>query len=239
MPESLEDFLMARPPTAERPLLGQTVLVVEDSRYACEALRMICQRSGARIRRADCLKSAARHLRTYRPGIVLIDVGLPDGSGLDLIRELAGSDAPVNLIAAMSGEDMNRDAALTAGADLFISKPIRSISAFQAAILAALPKDARPLGLRPVSLDEIIPDPIAYRDDLVLAADLLATHTDTNTLRYVTSFLSGLASSADDKPLEDAARHAHHNVTGEPPLPGSVDSLAALVQDRLDHLQSV
>jgi PleD family two-component response regulator len=93
MPESLEDFLMTRPPTAERPLLGQTVLVVEDSRFACEALRMICQRSGARIRRADSLKSAARHLRTYRPGIILIDVGLPDGSGLDLVRDLSANEA--------------------------------------------------------------------------------------------------------------------------------------------------
>ena len=105
MPETLDDFLMTRPPTAERPLLGQTLLVVEDSRFACEALRLICQRSGARIRRADSLASASRHLCTYRPGIVVVDVGLPDGSGLDLIRTLANTDPRIPLIMAMSGDD--------------------------------------------------------------------------------------------------------------------------------------
>lgn len=50
-------------PTAARPLLGLTVLVVEYSRYAYEAMRLLCLRSGARIRRADCIRSAHRHLQ--------------------------------------------------------------------------------------------------------------------------------------------------------------------------------
>lgn len=239
MPETLENFLMTRPPTAERPLLGQTVLVVEDSRFACEALRMICQRSGARIRRADCLKSAARHLRTYRPGIVLIDVGLPDGSGLDLVRELSSSDAHVSVIAAMSGDDLNRDPALAAGAGVFILKPIKSISAFQTAILAELPKDARPTGIRPVSLDEVVPDRIAYRDDLMLAAELLANHSDTGSLRYVTLFLIGLADAAEDSELKLAAGSLNQTLTGQTPLADCFESLLSVVQDRLEYLQIV
>lgn len=239
MPETLEDFLMTRPPTAERPLLGQTVLVVEDSRFACEALRMICQRSGARIRRADSLRSAARHLRTYRPGVVLVDVGLPDGSGVDLIEKLAKADPPINVIIAMSGDDGYADAAKSAGANAFIAKPITSISAFQSAILAELPRDARPTALRVVTSDEVVPDRIALRDDLALAFDLLAPEPDEATLDYLGTFLLGLAKSSDDDDLVEAVQTLASARGSEPKTSAALETLRWILQDRLDTEQAV
>lgn len=206
MPERLEDFLMIRPPTADRPLLGQTVLVVEDSRFACEALRLICQRSGARIRRADSLRAAGRHLRTYRPGVVLADIGLPDGSGLDLIRRLSRADNRIPVLMVMSGDDTRADEALRAGADVFLSKPITSVGAFQAAILERLPSGFRPARIDTPASDHVCPDRIALRDDLAFASELLGSDPDPETLDYLAAFLSGLARSADDRELGTAAR---------------------------------
>ncbi len=239
MPETLDDFLMTRPPTAERPLLGQTILVVEDSRFTCEALRMICQRSGARIRRADSLRSAARHLRTYRPGIVLVDLGLPDGSGLDLIRRLAATRPRPAIVIAMSGDDDKTAEALAAGAQSFLAKPIVSVSAFQSAILAQLPRGSRPAAVRPAVSDIVVPDRIALRDDLSLAADLLTDTPAGRSPAYLATFLLGVAKAASDAGMADEAARLKRLSDGDQNLGPVLDRLRVMVADRLSGEQTV
>lgn len=207
MADDLGDFLAAREPTPDRPLLGLAVLVVEDSRFACEAMRLLCLRSGARIRRADCLRAAHRHLAAYRPAVVVVDLGLPDGSGLDLIAEIAGQRPRVPALLATSGDAGAADRSRAAGADGFLAKPIESLSAFRHAILAALPAGGCPAppGRAPSGEDRVRPDPIALRDDLSLAADLLGDRPEGATLDYLARFLAGVALAAHDAPLRAAA----------------------------------
>ena len=81
-----------------RPLTGLTVLVVEDSRIASEAVRLLCLRSGARIRRADSLRAASRHMAAYRPAVVIVDLGLPDGNGAELIAAIASTTPRVPVL---------------------------------------------------------------------------------------------------------------------------------------------
>ncbi|WP_417718482.1 response regulator [Salipiger sp.] len=220
-------------PTATRPLLGMTVLVVEDSRFACDAMRLMCLRSGARIRRADCLASARRHLMVYRPTVVIVDLGLPDGSGAELISELSGTVPRVSVLLGTSGDSFAEDVALAAGADDFLPKPVSSVIAFQNAIIAQLPHERQPKGLRMVSDDPVRPDPLAYRDDMAHAADVLGDDSDERMLDYVTQFLRGVAHSAGDRALETAAvRLADARAEGRP-TKVDIARVAGLVQERL------
>ncbi len=222
-------------PTAERPLLGLTVLVVEDSRFACEAMRLLCLRSGARIRRADSLRSARRHLQVYRPAVALVDLGLPDGSGLDLIAELTQSTPRVETIIAISGDSHMEPDARAAGVDGFIAKPITSLSSFQQAILATLPEERRPVGPRVLPDEDVSPDRIGFQDDIAHIAGVLGGEPDENTLDYVAQFLCGVARSANDLRLEEAARAlAHKRALGQP-AGSEAATIAGMIQIRLSE----
>ena len=228
-----------RRPTVTRPLLGLTVLAVEDSLFACDALRLMCLYSGARLRRADCLKSARRHLQVYRPTAVIVDIGLPDGSGTDLISELSCAIPRVSVILGTSGDSFTEDVAFAAGADGFLAKPVGNLGVFQNAILQHLPKALQPCGLRPVLSEPIEPDPVTFREDMAHMAELLGGDVDDRMIDYVTLFLRGVARAADDDILESAASDVASARSDGTPLMGPMSRLAGLVQARLQESVAV
>ena len=231
--DSLDDFMQMRPPTAARPLLGLTVLVVEDSRFASEAMRLLCLRSGARIRRADSLFHAQRHLAVYRPSVVIIDLGLPDGSGVDLIRDLTQGPNRIEVVIGTSGDPDGERLAIKAGADGFMPKPVSSIGYFQSKVLEHLPSDRQPKGLRTLNDEVIIPDEVALRDDLEAAAVVLEDATDQRALRYLTQFLGGVARSVADTSLEREMDTLAKLQTSGEAVQSQVSRVAAMVQDRI------
>lgn len=225
-------------PSAARPLLGMTVLVVEDSRFSSDALRLMCVRSGARIRRGDCLTSARRHLQVYMPTVAIVDMGLPDGSGADLMEELNKASPRIELILGTSGDDFAQEAALAAGADGFIAKPYGSLAEFQQAILRRLPDAYRPTVARVADNEAIQPDPVAFRDDLLHAADTLKDG-DEELIDYVAQFLGGLARSAGDKGLLNAVKaveSARREGTG---VRANVAELNGVVENRLTEAATI
>lgn len=240
--DEIDVMAQIRPrPTAARPLLGMTLLLVEDSRYASEAMRLLCLKSGARIRRADCLGAARRHLSVYRPTVVIIDLGLPDGDGLELISELAQAAPRIPGIVGLSGEAGREPPAMAAGADEFLTKPIATIQGFQSMILSAA-SDGGALPPLDIGQRSPLPDPLAYRDDLIRAHSLLhetgdaqgATTQDQSRLSYLSQFLGGLARSAEDLPMAqaaDALRRAAE--TGQAATARAARQLASLLDARL------
>lgn len=207
-----------------QPLQGITILLVEDSRFASEAMRLLCQRSGARLRRAGTLESAARHLSLYRPDVVIVDIGLPDGDGADLIRTLTRDPAAAPAVLGTSGDPECEGAARAAGARAFLPKPPASLAAFQTAILDLLPSPVLQAEAQPTG--PLRPDTLALQDDLAYAAALLAVTRNATQRRYVAGFLASLAQSSLDGPLALAAEEAAMEDAALP-------RLAAIVSDRL------
>ena len=222
-----------RRPTVTRPLLGLTILAVEDSLYACDALRLMCLHSGARLRRADCLKSARRHLQVYRPSVILVDLGLPDGNGAELIHDLSQTTPRVGVILACSGDPFAEDMALAAGADGFLAKPLSNLGAFQHAILKYLPQEVRPSGPFPIRTEAIQPDAVAFREDMAYVAGILEGPVDPQTISYLTAFVRGVAITAEDNALEHAASDLALAQSKGQPILGLVSRLAGLVHMRV------
>lgn len=190
-------------PRAALPLQGLTVLAVEDSRFACEVLRLMCQRAGARLRRAETLEAARAHLRCYRPDVAIIDIGLPDGRGEVLIRELVVSIRRPAVILGTSGSSENGASALAAGADGFLEKPLAGIAALVATLRKQLPVPEFDWPAQSQIAPK--PDRLALHDDLLHAAAVLADAPDTARRRYVSNFLAGVARLAADAALAIAA----------------------------------
>ena len=206
------------------PLRGITILAVEDSRFASEALRLMCQRLGARLRRAETLQAARSHLRLYRPNVVIVDLGLPDGRGEALIREIVlGAHAP--LVLGTSGDVAGRAAALAAGAEGFLDKPLESLAAFQAVLIRHLPENI--VGL-PAPDEALTPDTLALRDDFARAASMIEAGVTADTRAYLTGFLSGVARHAHDADLVAA-------VDDGAPLTDRLDQVRRLLHRRLER----
>ena len=101
----------------------RTILLVEDETAITEPLSAALEREGFR---ATVVSSAADALSTadrLAPDLVLLDIGLPDGSGFDVCRELRGrSTTPIIMLTAR-GEEADRVAGLELGADDYVVKP--------------------------------------------------------------------------------------------------------------------
>ncbi len=231
-PDTLQ--LAPAAPTAAHPLVGLTVLVVEDSRFASEAVRLMCLRSGARLRRADTLAAAGRHLRVYRPSVLIVDAGLPDGCGIDLIARMAADRPRIPAILATSGDPDALYAARDAGADGVLAKPLHALAEFQEAVLAALPADLRIQAPRAVPGDTVVPDHLSLLEDLAQVAEVLESDPPPPRLAYLARFLAGLAASTGDGDLAGAAARLQNA-----PLRSDLAQVAGLVQDRMTRRKAL
>lgn len=110
------------------PRTGPLLLAVEDEPRNAALLEAILGRAGYRLELAGDLAEARTLLAGLTPDLVLLDRHLPDGDGLDLIGTIRGDErlrhVPILLVSA-SVLPRDQRAALEAGCDGFIAKPVR------------------------------------------------------------------------------------------------------------------
>ena len=102
---------------------GPAILLIEDESQMRRFLRTALPAHGYRLLEAGTLREGLALAASHRPDLVLLDLGLPDGDGLDLVAELRGwSTTPIIVLSARGQED-DKVRALDAGADDYLTKP--------------------------------------------------------------------------------------------------------------------
>lgn len=98
-------------------------VLIEDEPQIRRFVRAALEAEGWQVIEADTVKRGLVDAGTRKPDLLVVDLGLPDGNGLDLIRDVRGwSNVPIVVLSARTDE-ADKIAALDAGADDYLSKP--------------------------------------------------------------------------------------------------------------------
>lgn len=100
-----------------------SVLVIEDDKYIMSLITMLLKDEGYRTVAAVTGKEAISLFYANNPDIILLDLGLPDIDGMEVIRNIREkSNVPIIVISARE-EEIDKIAALDSGADDYMTKP--------------------------------------------------------------------------------------------------------------------
>jgi two-component system KDP operon response regulator KdpE len=132
------------------------VLVVDDEPQILRALRTSLRGAGYEVDTAETAEAALIAAAMRPPEAVILDLVLPDGTGTDVARELRSwSSAPIIVLSAV-GEEREKIAALDAGADDYVTKPV-GIDELLARLRAVLRRTA-PSGEPVIEVGDLVVD---------------------------------------------------------------------------------
>ena len=125
---------------------GYRILVVEDDAAVRRLVTTTLDMHGYAVREAKTATQALLELSSQAPDLAILDLGLPDGDGVDVIRSLRGWSALPVIVLSARLEDADKVAALDAGADDYLVKPFspRELVARARALLRRVHADSEP-----------------------------------------------------------------------------------------------
>jgi CheY-like chemotaxis protein len=109
--------------------MGRTVLLVEDSAEIRNAFTILLEDAGYTVLGAGTGEDALHLAADRMPDLVLLDMGLPDMTGLDVVRRIKASEDTAGIVVvAVTGrdEDSDRKACLAAGCAAYLVKPVNT-----------------------------------------------------------------------------------------------------------------
>jgi two-component system KDP operon response regulator KdpE len=125
-----------------------SVVVIDDEAAICRALRINLTARSYDVKTAADGASGLSLVARERPDVVIVDLGLPDMDGAEVIRGIRGwSTAPIIVLSAR-GNEATKVAALDAGADDYVTKPFgmdELLARLRAAARRAMPADDEPV----------------------------------------------------------------------------------------------
>lgn len=124
---------------------GPMVLVVEDEEPIRRFLRATLENQGYRVKEAATAKDGLMLARSLRPDLLLLDLGLPDGDGIDVTRAVRSDSAVPIVVLSARGQEQDKITALDAGADDYLTKPF-GVGELTARLRVALRHATRPPG---------------------------------------------------------------------------------------------
>jgi two-component system response regulator RegX3 len=136
------------------------VLVVEDEESITTPLTAALAREGFEAAVAPTAADALDLARSLQPDVVLLDLMLPDGSGLDVCRELRRTSRVPIIVVTARGDEADRIVGLELGADDYVVKPFsaRELVARIRAVLRRTETTAEPAGDEPSRVGPLVVD---------------------------------------------------------------------------------
>jgi two-component system KDP operon response regulator KdpE len=123
-----------------------TLLIIDDEPQIRRAVRNIFREMGGHILEASDGKAALDLAATRLPDVIILDLGLPDMTGLEICRDLRGwTQAPILVLSARESDE-EKVALLDTGADDYVTKPFSTLE-LQARVRALLRRSARDVDL--------------------------------------------------------------------------------------------
>ena len=129
------------------------IVIVEDDKDLCAGLCRALKEDSRNIVSCGDLKSAREQIFLTPPALILLDINLPDGNGLNLVKELREKNLSYPII-LVSANDTDADVVkgLELGADDYVTKPF-SLSVLRARVNTQLRKQEAPAGKEVISID--------------------------------------------------------------------------------------